>query len=105
MDVNRVIGEVAARHGVRLDPDDPALVLVTVAEIMLEEAREEFLRSARAVTAGLSQAERAAPHCSDGPIWVNGRSFASAPAAALSVGAVVGVVIFAAGVFAGRGGL
>lgn len=51
MDVNRVIGEVAARHGVRLDPDDPALVLVTVAEMMLAEAREEFLASARRATA------------------------------------------------------
>ena len=42
MDVNRVIAEVAARHRVRLDPDDPALVLVTVAELMLAEARSEF---------------------------------------------------------------
>lgn len=58
MDVNRVIGEVAARHGVRLDPDDPALVLVTVAEIMLAEAREEFLRSAREVTAEFVEASR-----------------------------------------------
>lgn len=42
MDVNRVIAEVAARHRVRLDPDDPALVLVTVAELMLAEARADF---------------------------------------------------------------
>ena len=56
MDLNRVIGEVAARHGVRLDPDDPALVLVTVAEMMLQEAQEEFLASARRATAEFVEA-------------------------------------------------
>lgn len=56
MDVNRVIGAVAARHGVRLDPDDPALVLVTVAEMMLADAREEFLGAARRATAEFVEA-------------------------------------------------
>ena len=56
MDLNRVIGEVAARHGVRLDPDDPALVLVTVTELMLQQAQEEFLASARRATAEFVEA-------------------------------------------------
>ena len=60
MDLNRVIGEVAARHGVRLDPDDPALVLVTVTELMLQQAQQEFLASARRATAKFVEAaERA----------------------------------------------
>ena len=56
MDLNRVIGEVAARHGVRLDPDDPALVLVTVTELMLQQAQEEFLASARRAMAEFVEA-------------------------------------------------
>ncbi len=56
MDLNRVIGEVAARHGVRLDPDDPALVLVTVTELMLQQAQEEFLATARRATAEFVEA-------------------------------------------------
>ncbi len=56
MDLNRVIGEVAARHGVRLDPDDPALLLVTVTELMLQQAQDEFLASARRATAEFVEA-------------------------------------------------
>ena len=51
MDRRRLIGEVAARHGIRLDEDDPALVLVTLTELMLLEAKEEFSESARRATA------------------------------------------------------
>jgi hypothetical protein len=47
MDAKRLIGEVAARHGVRLDPDDPALVLVTISELVLQQAKEEFVAAAR----------------------------------------------------------
>src|SRR5262245_42302197 len=43
MDHKRVIGEVAARHGVRLEEDDPALVLVPIAEVALRDAHDEFL--------------------------------------------------------------
>jgi hypothetical protein len=43
MDRKRVIGEVAARHGVRLEKDDPAFILVTIAELTLKDAQQEFL--------------------------------------------------------------
>lgn len=56
MDTKRIIGEVAARHGVRLDEDDPALVLVTISELMLREAREEFVESVRQATAEFVEA-------------------------------------------------
>jgi len=36
-DVKRLIAEVAARNGIRLEPDDPAIVLLTLNELMLEE--------------------------------------------------------------------
>jgi len=56
MDRKRVIGEVAARHGVRLDEDDPALVLVTLTELMLEQARADFEATAQRATAELLEA-------------------------------------------------
>jgi len=43
MDRKRIIGEVAARHGVLLEEDDPAFLLVTIAEIALRDAQSEFL--------------------------------------------------------------
>ena len=56
MDKKRIIGEVAARHGVRLDEDDPAIILVTLTELMLQEARVEFEATARQATAELLEA-------------------------------------------------
>jgi hypothetical protein len=47
MDRKRIIGEVAARHGVRLEEDDPAFLLVTIAEIALRDAQAEFLDAVR----------------------------------------------------------
>jgi PAB1-binding protein PBP1 len=47
MDRKRVIGEVAARHGVRLEEDDPAFLLVTIAEIALRDAQAEFVQVIR----------------------------------------------------------
>lgn len=51
IDRKRLIGEVAARHGIRLDDDDPAFVLVTLAEGMLETARHEMETTIRHETA------------------------------------------------------
>ena len=36
-DRKRMIGEVAARHGIRLEEDDPAFLLVTLAELAMQE--------------------------------------------------------------------
>jgi len=38
IDVKKLTSEVAARHGVLIREDDPAMVLVTMSEIVLEEA-------------------------------------------------------------------
>lgn len=43
MDRKRIIGEVAARHGVLLEEDDPAFLLVTIAEIALRDVQAEFV--------------------------------------------------------------
>ena len=38
MDINRLMAEAIARHGVKLDAADPAMVIVTLNRLMLEEA-------------------------------------------------------------------
>ena len=38
IDVHRLIGEVAARTGIRVEPDDPAFLLVTLNQLVLEAA-------------------------------------------------------------------
>ena len=37
LDLKRITAEVAVRHGVMLKPDDPALMLVTISECVLEQ--------------------------------------------------------------------
>ena len=37
LDVQRLIGEVAAKNGIRLEPNDPAFALVTLNQLVLEE--------------------------------------------------------------------
>jgi hypothetical protein len=44
MDLSEVQREVLLRHGVRLAPDDPAMVVVTINEMMLTKALERIER-------------------------------------------------------------
>ena len=37
LDVQHLIGEVAGKHGIRLEPNDPAFALVTLNQLVLEE--------------------------------------------------------------------
>jgi hypothetical protein len=41
-DVKRLISEVAAQNGIRVEPDDPLFDLVTINRIVLEEATQEL---------------------------------------------------------------
>ncbi len=41
MDMNRLMAEAITRHGVKLDANDPAMVIVTLNRLMLEEAVHE----------------------------------------------------------------
>ena len=43
VDVQRLIGAVAARHGILLKPDDAAFALVTINQLMLEEVMATVL--------------------------------------------------------------
>ena len=59
VDVERLIGEVAARNGIRIEPDDPAFALVTLNQLVLEEAARNLVTEIRAATADFkSAAER-----------------------------------------------
>ena len=51
LDVKRITAEVAARHGVLLKEDDPALVLVTISEVVLEACFENLERRSRQLVA------------------------------------------------------
>ena len=41
-DVKRLISEVAAQNGIRVEPDDPLFALVTINRIVLEEATQKL---------------------------------------------------------------
>ena len=42
LDTKRLIAEVAARNGIRIDPDDPAFALVTLVQLVLEESSRQI---------------------------------------------------------------
>jgi hypothetical protein len=55
-DVQRLIGAVAARHGILLKPDDAAFALVTMNQLILEEIVEELLETVRHTLADFDEA-------------------------------------------------
>jgi hypothetical protein len=46
MEIERVANVIREKHGVALDPDDPILLLATVADELHKEGQEEFARIA-----------------------------------------------------------
>jgi type IV pilus biogenesis protein CpaD/CtpE len=66
LDVKRLIGEVAAQNGIRVEPDDPVFALATINQIMLNEAMREFSEQIRERMAefeeSFGKAERRAGH-------------------------------------------
>jgi len=51
IDIQRLIAEVAARHNVFLKPDDPAIALVTMNQLILDDAMETIHGQIRATIA------------------------------------------------------
>lgn len=43
MDIKRLAAEVSAQHGIRLDPDDPMMAVVTLNRLVFEQAIAEVL--------------------------------------------------------------
>lgn len=56
IDVQRLIGAVAARHGVLLKPDDAAFALVTMNQLILEETMGELLEAVEHTLTGFDAA-------------------------------------------------
>ena len=56
MDTKRLIAEVAARNGIRIDPDDPAFALVTLVQLVLEESSRQINDDVRASIAEFERA-------------------------------------------------
>lgn len=70
LDIKRITAEVAARHGILLKADDPALVLVTINQVVLEDFFERLEKRARGLNAELDACflkmqERASTHLTD----------------------------------------
>src|SRR5229473_1304523 len=60
LDVKRITAEVAARHGMLLRPDDPAMLLVTMNEVVLEQVIGGIEARAEEMVAGIEAAFRSA---------------------------------------------
>ena len=43
MDLRRLAAEVSAQHGIRIDPDDPMMAVVTLNRLVFEQAMAEVL--------------------------------------------------------------
>jgi hypothetical protein len=56
LDVSQIVGELASRHGVRLDRNDPAIAIVLLNRLVLQHTSEELIKG---VEAGLREFEEA----------------------------------------------
>lgn len=50
IDVERLLTEALTQHGIRLDPHDPAVVLVTLNRLVLEDAAKSVVADIRKAT-------------------------------------------------------
>ncbi len=56
VDVERLLAEALTKHGIRLDPNDPAVVLVTLNRLVLEDAAKSVVAEMRLATTEFEQA-------------------------------------------------
>lgn len=55
-EIRRLAAEVSIQHGIRIDPDDPIMAVVTLNRLVLEAALSDALQSFRTVSAEFNQA-------------------------------------------------
>jgi Transcriptional activator TraM len=60
LDLKRITAEVAARHGMLLRPDDPAMLLVTMNEVVLQQVIGSIEARAEEIIAGIEMGFRSA---------------------------------------------
>jgi hypothetical protein len=50
LDLKELAAKVSVEHGIRVDPDDPMMAVVTLNRLVLEEATNEIVEAVRAAT-------------------------------------------------------
>jgi hypothetical protein len=62
LNVSRITAEVAARHGMLVMPDDPAMLLVTMNEVVLQQVIGDIEARTEEMVAGIEAGLRSAQH-------------------------------------------
>src|SRR5207248_5762203 len=62
LDLKRITAEVAARHGMQVRQDDPAMLLVTMNEVVLQQVLGNIEAHTKEIIAGFEDGFRAAQH-------------------------------------------
>ncbi len=62
LDLKRITAEVAARHGMLVSQDDPAMLLVTMNEVVLQQVFGNIEARTQEIVAGIEAGVRAAQH-------------------------------------------
>ncbi|HXO37054.1 MAG TPA: hypothetical protein VN872_00370 [Candidatus Acidoferrum sp.] len=68
LDFKRIIAEVAARHGMLVSQDDPAMLLVTMNEVVLQQVFANIEARTEEIVAGLEAGLRSAQREASGSI-------------------------------------
>lgn len=58
VDVKRIVGEMALKHGIRLDTNDPAISLVLLNRLVLEHSADDLVAGVRASMHDFEEAVR-----------------------------------------------
>ena len=68
LDFKRIIAEVAARHGMLVRQDDPAMLLVTMNEVVLQQVIGSIEARTEEIVAGMEAGRRSAQRQAMGSI-------------------------------------
>src|SRR5436305_1366478 len=109
IDVERLLAEALTKHGIRLDPHDPAIVLVTLNRLVLEDAVKCVAADIRKATREYEEAANRVQGRLGAAIATRlkaGASVSVSPAwgrwACLALGLAAGVGLFLTGIAVGR---
>jgi hypothetical protein len=73
LDFKRIIAEVAARHGMLVSQDDPAMLLVTMNEVVLQQVMGSIETRIEEIVAGMEAAFRSAQRGALGSVEIEAR--------------------------------
>jgi hypothetical protein len=114
LDIKRLVAEVSAQHGIRLDPDDPMMAVVTLNRLVFEQSVAEVLAKVTSAARDFDQAANRVQVRAGGILAQEVRDAVTAIKSDLAqsgsncvqtkwllLGAVSGVLLFAAGLWTG----